>query len=130
VTGECCWCRESGRRGVPASFRLGRSTIICRPCWATRGDGAQPAQDLALPQRAWRPEPTRLRRAWRGGASVLDELISAGAGHRIRLEIPVGVLYDRMRGAIYQLARARGMRVSIARAGRTLEIRCSAPGKK
>jgi hypothetical protein len=123
VTGECCWCRTAGRRGVPASFQLGKA-IVCRPCWATRRDRTQSARDLsardlALPQRAWR-----------GGASVLDELSNAAAGHRIHLEIPVGVLYDRVRGAIYQLARTRGMRVSIARTGALLEIWRSAKGSQ
>jgi len=116
-SGECCWCRAAGRRGVPATFRLGRASI-CRPCWATRSDRAQAAQELAQPERAWR-----------GGASVLDELKTAGAGHRVHLELPVGVLYDRMRGAIYQLARHRGMRVSIARKGTMLEIWCRMKGR-
>ena len=54
-------------------------------------------------------------RGWMGGARVVEEVARAPAGMAVRMALPEGVPYDRIRWGIYAAARLRQMHVSIVR---------------
>lgn len=70
-----------------------------------------------------RPSASNLRgarggrrpRGWMGGMRVVEEVVRAPAGMAVRMVLPEGVPYDRIRWGIYAAARLRGMHVSIVR---------------